>query len=72
MPFVSGTSASIASRPAFVTIAIAPQMGRDGTGSTSDLGKTNTEMFLQAGLDRPNQIDPVAEITILENSGLIL
>jgi hypothetical protein len=55
-----------------VTIAIAPQMGRDGTGSTSDLGKTNTEMFLQAGLDRPNQIDPVAEITIWENSGLIL
>jgi hypothetical protein len=66
MPFVSGTSASIASRPAFVTIAIAPRMGRDGTGSTSDLGKTNTEMFLQAGLDRPNQIDPLEQISVLE------
>jgi hypothetical protein len=49
-----------------VTIAIAPQMGRDGTGSTSDLGKTNTEMFLQAGLDRPNQIDPLEQISVLE------
>jgi hypothetical protein len=28
-------------------------------------------MFLQAGLDRPNQVDPVAEITISENSGAI-
>jgi hypothetical protein len=66
VPFVSGTSASIASRPAFVTIAIAPQMGRDGAGFTSDLGKTNTEMFLQAGLDRPNQIDPLEQISVLE------
>jgi hypothetical protein len=66
MPFVSGTSASTASRPAFVTIAIAPRMGRDGAGFTSDLGKTNTEMFLQAGLDRPNQIDPLEQISVLE------
>jgi hypothetical protein len=49
-----------------VTIAIAPQMGRDGAGFTSDLGKTNTEMFLQAGLDRPNQIDPLEQISVLE------
>jgi len=49
-----------------VTIAIAPQMGLDGAGFTSDLGKTNTEMFLQAGLDRPNQIDPLEQISVLE------
>jgi hypothetical protein len=30
------------------------------------LGKTNTEMFLQAGLDRPNQIDPLEQISVLE------
>src|SRR5215210_6077808 len=30
VPFVSGTSASIASRPAFVTIAKRPCRGRDG------------------------------------------
>jgi hypothetical protein len=52
VPFVSGTSASIASRPASVTIASRPSLGRDGGGSKDDLGELGSAMFLQTGLDR--------------------
>src|ERR1700737_2018624 len=54
----SAPPASTASRPASVTIAIRPSMGRDGGGYRSDLGQAGTEIFLQTGLDRANQIDP--------------
>src|ERR1700675_908705 len=37
VPFVIGTSASTASRPASVTIANRPSVGRDGRGYTTDL-----------------------------------
>src|ERR1700694_4584618 len=52
--FVKRTAASTASRPASVTIAIRPSVGRDGGGYRSDLGQARTEIFLQMGLDRAN------------------
>jgi hypothetical protein len=47
----TSTSASIASRPAFMTIASAPQVRRDGAGYGFDLGETRRNIFLQSGLD---------------------
>src|SRR5713226_3008153 len=44
-------AASTASRPASVTIAIRPSVGRDGDAYRFDLGKAGTEIFLQGGLD---------------------
>src|SRR5260370_42309805 len=44
-------SASTASRPASVTIAIRPSVGQDGGGYRSDLGQARTKIFLQKGLD---------------------
>src|SRR2546423_8918176 len=55
-------SASTASRPAFVTIASRPSLGRDGAGYSFDLGHSGTEIFLQTGLDTPNHVDRVQEI----------
>src|SRR5204863_2608081 len=55
-------SASTASRPAFVTIASRPSVGRDGAVYRSDLGRTRTGLFLQIGLDRANHIDPLQQI----------
>jgi hypothetical protein len=49
--FVGSTSASIASRPASVTIASRPSVGRDGAGSRFDLGQARRNIFLQLGLD---------------------
>jgi hypothetical protein len=46
VPFVSSTSASTASRPAFVTIAIAPRLGRDGGAYGFDLGQAGRKIFL--------------------------
>jgi hypothetical protein len=37
-------------------------VGRDGAVYSFDLGERRTEMFLQMGLDSPNQIDPLEEI----------
>ena len=61
---VPNAAASTASRPASVTIAIRPSGGRDGEGYRSDLGKEETGIFLQMGLDRANQIDPLQQITL--------
>jgi hypothetical protein len=55
-------AASTTSRPASVTIAIRPSVGRDGEASKSDLGHAGTGIFLQIGLDRANQIDPLQQI----------
>src|SRR5256714_12503609 len=44
-------SASTASRPAFVTIAIRPSVGRDGAGYSFDLGRVRTNMFFTEVLD---------------------
>ena len=52
-------SASTASRPAFVTIAIRPSVGRDGAGYRFDLGKAGRGIFLRKGLDRPSTDLPV-------------
>ncbi len=43
--------ASIASRPASVTIAIRPSVGRDGVDVKFDLGQTRKKIFLKMGLD---------------------
>src|ERR1700682_1037017 len=45
-------SASTASRPASVTIASRPSMGRDGERYIADLGLRRSGIFLQRGLDR--------------------
>ena len=47
-------AASTASRPASVTIAIRPSVGRDSESYSSYLGFGKTEIFLQTGLDRGN------------------
>jgi hypothetical protein len=49
--------ASIASRPAAVTIACRPSVGRDGGGYRSDLGQRKTGIFLKTGLDRGHSAD---------------
>jgi hypothetical protein len=54
--------ASIASRPASVTIAIRPFGGTRRRHYRTDLGQTKTGFFFQMGLDRPNQIDPPQRI----------
>ncbi len=56
-------AASTASRPASVTIAIRPSVGRDGEGYRSDLGQARTEIFLQTGLDRQIRKQPVGQIS---------
>src|SRR5450759_4392148 len=43
---------STVSRPASVTIASRPSVGRDGEGYRFDLGKMRSGIFLQMGLDR--------------------
>jgi hypothetical protein len=50
-PFVKGASASTASRPASVTIASAPRVGRDGMNYRSDLGLRKIRIFFMTGLD---------------------
>jgi hypothetical protein len=44
--------ASTASRPASVTIASRPSVGRDGMGYAGDLRQKGMEIFLRRGLDR--------------------
>jgi hypothetical protein len=62
MPFVSDTATSTASRPASVTIAIRPSVGRDGKGYRFDLGLAGTEIFLKMGLDSRTAEQPVGQI----------
>jgi hypothetical protein len=66
-PSSEALPASTASRPAFVTIASRPCMGRDGARYTSDLHFGKTEIFFRKGLDkRPNaksQTAPDGQIT---------
>src|SRR5258705_6375896 len=54
-PRAQNPAASTASRPASVTIAIRPSVGRDGEGCRCDLGQAKTKIFLRTGLDRGNQ-----------------
>src|ERR1700686_2267237 len=58
-PLVIGASASTASRPAAVTIACRPSVGRDREGYRSDLGFRKTRIFLQTGLDTKTADLPV-------------
>src|ERR1700694_2150993 len=55
-------SASTASRPAAVTIACRPSVGRNGGGYRSDLGKERTGIFLREGLDTGVAEQPVGQI----------
>jgi hypothetical protein len=66
MPLVASTSpASIASHPAFVTIAKRPSC-RGGTQSDNhNFGKNEIEKFLAVGLDDTYQIDPPRELRFL-------
>jgi hypothetical protein len=43
-------------------------VGRDGAGYGFDLGEKRRSLFLQLGLDRPNQIDPLEQISVLQKS----
>jgi hypothetical protein len=42
-----------------------PSMGRDGGAYGFDLGQSRTNLFLQMGVDRPNQVDPLEQISVL-------
>ena len=57
-------AASTASRPASVTIASRPSVGRDGKSSRDDLGGAGSGIFLQKGLDCPNQIEKSQQIAL--------
>ena len=51
--------------PTSVTIAKRPsRVGRDGEGSTVDLGQARTKKFLRTGLDDPNHVDPVQQFRL--------
>jgi hypothetical protein len=52
---------STASRPASVTIASRPSVGRDGEGYRFDLGKMRSGIFLRKGLDRRAPDLPVGQ-----------
>jgi hypothetical protein len=54
---------STASRPASVTIASRPSVGRDGSGYRSDLGRRRTKIFLQRGMDSRPTEQPVGQIS---------
>src|SRR5216684_1245866 len=57
-------AASTASRPASVTIASRPSVGRDGKSSRDDLGGAGSGIFLQKGLDCPNHIEKSQQISL--------
>src|SRR5450432_1299080 len=57
-------AASTASRPASVTIASRPSVGRDGKSSRDDLGRAGSGIFLQTGLDCPNQLEKSQQIVL--------
>src|ERR1700722_16783015 len=48
-PSSEALPASTASRPAFMTIASRPSVGRDGERYAGDLGQRDTKIFLQGG-----------------------
>src|SRR5690349_2454020 len=50
--FRQSAPTSTASRPASVTIASRPSLGRDGAGYRFDLGETAKGIFLSEGMDR--------------------
>ncbi|HTD85021.1 MAG TPA: hypothetical protein VK850_00465, partial [Candidatus Binatia bacterium] len=50
--------------PTSVTIAIRPSCGTGWRAYKFDLGQTGNGMFLQMGLDSPNQIDPLQQIPL--------
>jgi hypothetical protein len=54
--------------PTSVTIAIRPSEGRDGEGYRGDLGRARSGIFLQMGLDYPNQIDPLEQIRFFKTA----
>src|ERR1700680_1433597 len=62
-PFVKGASASTASRPNVRDDGRRPPAGQDGEGYRSDLGRRRREIFLQTGLDSPNHVDRVQQIS---------
>ena len=43
--------------------------GRDGGGNWSDLGGTRSKIFLQAGLDRWNHLDPFRQFGVYRKTG---
>jgi hypothetical protein len=46
------------------------RVGRDGERCRRDLGQMGIGIFLQRGLDDPNQIDPVQQITLSAQGSL--
>src|ERR1700726_4882381 len=61
--FVNSAAASTTSRPASVTIAIRPSVGRDSDGYKTDLGQNKTGIFFREGLDRNLLICPSGKIS---------
>jgi hypothetical protein len=58
--------------PTSVTIAIRPSVGRDTKSSRCDLGSAKTEIFLQRGLDCPNQTEKSQQIALAERAAMWL
>jgi len=51
--------------PRFVTLRNAPRSEQDGASGRFDLPDGESQMFLQTGLDSPNQLDPLRQNSIL-------
>src|SRR5881227_1885350 len=50
--------------PTSVTIAIRPSCGTGWRGYSFDLGEAGMVLFLQMGLDSPNNVDPLQQIRL--------
>ena len=57
-------TASTASRPASVTFAKRPSVGRDGGSGATDLPDGLSEIFFARGLDDPNHVDPLQQFAV--------
>ena len=71
-PRAQNAAASTASLPAFVTIMMRPSVGWDAKSSRCDLGSAKTEIFLQRGLDCPNQTEKSQQIALAERAAMWL
>jgi hypothetical protein len=62
-PFVRSALASIASRPALMTLRNAPRVGQDGGSRKTDLPDGLSDIFFTRGLDSQFADLPVGQIT---------
>jgi hypothetical protein len=73
-PFVKGASASTASRSNVRDDGQRPSSEQDGQTHAADLGESRSGIFFRMGLDDPNHVDPLQQISLraqVPNDGLL-